>query len=68
MALTLKSGEAAIDALNRDGCARAFSKAPECPTGKLGIELDGDVVFAGNVQSASFERDQISLLAATTAR
>ena len=60
VSLTLKSGENGIDALNVIAAA-CFSKAPDCPTGKLGIELDGRVVFAGNVQSASFERDQISL-------
>jgi preprotein translocase subunit SecD len=60
VALTLKGGENGIDALNVIA-ASCFSKAPDCPTGKLGIELDGRVVFAGVVQSASFERDQISL-------
>ena len=60
MSLTLKGGADGIDALNVIA-ASCFSKAPDCPTGKLGIELDGRVVFAGNVQSASFQRDQISL-------
>jgi preprotein translocase subunit SecD len=60
VSLTLKGGENGIDALNVIA-ASCFSKAPDCPTGKLGIELDGRVVFAGVVQSASFERDQISL-------
>jgi preprotein translocase subunit SecD len=60
VSLTLKNGDNGINALNTIA-ASCFSQAPECPTGKLGIELDGRVVFAGNVQSASFERDQISL-------
>ena len=60
VSLTLKGGDTGIDALNRIA-ASCFSKAPECPTGKLGIELDGRVVFAGVVQSASFARDEISL-------
>ena len=60
VALTLKSGANGIDALNVIAAA-CYAKTQECPTGKLGIELDGRVVFAGNVQSASFQRDQISL-------
>jgi len=60
VSLALKGGDNGIDALNVIA-ASCFSRAPDCPTGKLGIELDGRVVFAGVVQSASFERDQISL-------
>lgn len=34
--------------------AMCFSRQPECPTGQLAIELDGDVVSAPVIQSANF--------------
>lgn len=60
VALTMKEGETGIDALNRVATA-CFSQAPDCPTGRVGIELDGRVIFAGSVRAATFERGQIQL-------
>ena len=58
--LVIKSGETGIDAFN-NMASLCVAKAPECPTGRLAIELDGQVVSAPNVEVASFNRDEIQI-------
>ena len=58
--LVIKGGETGIDAFN-NMASLCVAKTPECPTGRLAIELDGRVISAPNVEVASFERDQIQI-------
>ena len=58
--LVIKGGETGIDAFN-NMASLCNTKAPECPTGRLAIELDGRVISAPNVEVATFERDQIQI-------
>jgi preprotein translocase subunit SecD len=58
--LVIKGGETGIDAFNNTA-ALCVSRAPQCPTGLLAIELDGRVLSAPQVQTASFERDKIQV-------
>jgi preprotein translocase subunit SecD len=53
-----KPGAAGIDAFNSTAAA-CFASTPTCPTGKLAITLDDEVISALGVQAASFSRDQI---------
>lgn len=53
-----KPGAAGIDAFNTTAAA-CFASTPTCPTGKLAITLDDEVISALGVQAASFSRDQI---------
>jgi preprotein translocase subunit SecD len=41
--------------------ALCFDRTPECPTGRLAIELDGIVQSAPNVQAREFRRDEINI-------
>ena len=58
--LVIKGGETGIDAFN-NMASLCVARTPECPTGRLAIELDGRVISAPNVEVASFERDQIQI-------
>ena len=53
VSLSPRDGAEGRDPLNVVSAA-CFSHADTCPTGKLGIVLDGIVVFAGTVQTANF--------------
>ena len=53
-----KPGAEGIDAFNSTAAA-CFSTSPTCPTGKLAITLDDEVISALGVQAANFARDQI---------
>lgn len=53
-----KPGSEGIDAFNSTAAA-CFSTSPTCPTGKLAITLDDEVISALGVQAANFARDQI---------
>lgn len=55
-----KPGAEGIDQFNAIA-AKCYSKAPECPTGRLAITLDARVISAPNIQAASFQRDQIQI-------
>ena len=55
ISLSPKDGADGRDKLNVLA-AECFNRAATCPTGKLGIVLDGVVEFAGTVQAASFDR------------
>ena len=55
-----RSGSPGIDDFNALALL-CFSLAPECPTGRIAIEIDGFVESAPNVQAASFERDVIQI-------
>lgn len=50
--------QAGIDAFN-NAALKCFSRAPDCPTGRLAIVLNGTVASAPTIQTAVFERDQI---------
>lgn len=58
VSLSPKDGATGRDLLNSVSSA-CFNHTDTCPTGKLGIELDGLVIFAGTVQSATFDRDVV---------
>jgi len=53
-----KPGSEGIDAFNSTAAA-CFASTPTCPTGRLAITLDDEVISALGVQAASFSRDQI---------
>jgi preprotein translocase subunit SecD len=67
---TFKSGEDGIDLFNA-AAQLCNSGAPECPAttvddqgngvGRLAIVLDGEVISAPAINTASFERDQITI-------
>lgn len=57
---TFKGGPDGIDKFNAVA-AECFSAGPECPTGALAIVLDGEVISAPQIQTDSFERDQIQI-------
>ncbi len=54
VSLDPKGGADGRDKLNLLAAA-CFGRTEICPTGKLGIVLDGIVAFAGNVQAANFD-------------
>lgn len=53
-----KPGAEGIDAFNTTASA-CFARSATCPTGKLAITLDDEVISALGVQAATFARDQI---------
>lgn len=55
-----KPGAEGIDQFNAIA-SKCYSKAPECPTGRLAITLDARVISAPNIQAATFQRDQIQI-------
>ena len=57
---TFRGGEDGIDKFNA-AAAQCFSAAPTCPTTQLAIVLDDDVISAPQIQTDSFERDQIQI-------
>ena len=57
---TFRGGEDGIDKFNAVA-AECFSAAPTCPTSQLAIVLDSDVISAPQIQTDSFERDQIQI-------
>ena len=57
---TFRGGADGIDLFNA-AAAECFARTPTCPTGQLGITLDGEVVSAPTIQEASFSRDQIQI-------
>ena len=60
VSLEMNAGEVGIDGWNALA-AECFSRAETCPTGLIGIELDGTIISAPVVQVPSFTRDQISI-------
>src|SRR5690606_22762629 len=58
--LEMNEGEDGIDAWNAMA-ADCFARTETCPSGLIGIELDGTVLSAPEVQTPSFARDQISI-------
>lgn len=60
VSLVIKGGDDNIGLFNRIA-GECFSRAPSCPTGQLAIVLDSDVVSAPEIQTPSFERDQIAI-------
>lgn len=59
VALEIRGGDS-IDTFNQVA-SECFSAAPTCPTQRLAIVLDSEVVSAPNIQQPSYERDQISI-------
>lgn len=57
---TFKEGEEGIDQFN-EIASRCVAKDPSCPTGALGIVLDGVVISAPQIQQPTYERDQIQI-------
>jgi preprotein translocase subunit SecD len=55
-----KNGPDGIDRFNALA-AKCFQGAPECPTKQMAITLDGLVLSAPTINSASFQRDQIEI-------
>jgi preprotein translocase subunit SecD len=60
VALQMKDGAEGIDAWNAMA-TECFSRAPTCPTAQVAIELDGTVMSAPAVQTATFQPDDISI-------
>src|SRR4029079_12746002 len=65
--IVVKSGATGIDAFN-NMASLCVSQSPECPTGRLAVELDGRLLSAHTVQTASFERDKIQVTGSFTKR
>lgn len=65
VALSMRSGSPGIDDFNALA-AQCFSRAPNCPTGRVAIEIDGVVESAPNINAAQFERDAITISGAFT--
>ncbi len=59
VALTVRGGDG-IDRFNQ-AAATCYGRADACPTGQLAIVLDSNVVSAPQIQTPSFERDQIQI-------
>lgn len=59
VALEIRGGES-IDQFNAVA-AECFSRAATCPTGRLAIVLDSQVVSAPNIQQPSYQRDEIQI-------
>jgi preprotein translocase subunit SecD len=55
-----KAGTDGIDLFNK-AASLCFSKAPQCPTGRLAMTLDSKVISAPNIKVASFSADQIEI-------
>lgn len=55
----LEIRSSAIDDFNASAAAPCYSMSPICPTGKLAIVLDSEVVMAPTIQQPSYQRDQI---------
>ncbi len=60
VSLEMRGGANGIDLFNTIS-AQCFQQAPTCPTGRLAIVLDSQVQSAPTIQSASFDRDDISI-------
>jgi preprotein translocase subunit SecD len=58
--LTFREGTDGIDAFNR-AAATCSAHSSTCPTGQLAIVVDGEVVSAPTIATASFERDEIQI-------
>ena len=57
---TFKGGSDGIGLFNA-AAGQCFSKATTCPTGQLAVVLDGKVISAPTINSASFQADQIQI-------
>nr|WP_249419767.1 protein translocase subunit SecD [Rhabdothermincola salaria] len=62
-----KGGSEGIDAFN-GAASQCFSQSPSCPTGQLGIVLDGRVISAPTIQTPTFSRDEVSITGQFTER
>jgi preprotein translocase subunit SecD len=62
-----KSGDDGIGGFNAIA-GQCFSKSANCPTGQLAIVLDGRVLSAPSINSASFQADQIEISGSFTER
>lgn len=62
-----KGGADGIDLFN-SAAAQCFARASTCPTGQLGIVLDGRVISAPVIQTGSFQADQIQISGTFTDR
>ncbi len=60
VALVMRGGSPGIDDFN-SLAAQCAGFSGICPTGRIAIEIDGEVESAPTVQSANFERSQISI-------
>ncbi|MEM7143089.1 MAG: hypothetical protein AAF548_18855 [Actinomycetota bacterium] len=58
--LVLNDGSPGIDDFN-ELAAECVARSARCPTGRLAIAVDGEVLTAPNVEVASFQRDQITI-------
>lgn len=67
VAPTFKSGDDGIGGFNAIA-GQCFSKSANCPTGQLAIVLDGRVLSAPSINSASFQADQIEISGSFTER
>lgn len=67
VAPTFKSGDDGIGGFNAIA-GQCFSKGANCPTGQLAIVLDGRVLSAPSINSASFKADQIEISGSFTER
>lgn len=55
-----REGPDGIGAFNR-GAAECYAKAPSCPTQRVAIVVDGNVVSAPTIAIAEFKRDQVQI-------
>jgi len=57
---TFKGGSDGIGLFN-SAAGQCFAKQSTCPTGQLAVVLDGKVISAPSINSASFQADQIQI-------
>jgi len=67
VAPVFKGGDDGIGGFNAIA-GQCFSKGSTCPTGQLAIVLDGRVLSAPSINSASFQADQIEISGSFTER
>ncbi len=60
VAPTFHSGSPGIDDFN-NLATQCFNRTIECPSGRIAIEIDGEVASAPNVQTSNFERSGITI-------
>lgn len=58
--LVFRPGAEGIDLFN-SAAAACFSQSPQCPTGRLAVVWNGEVVSAPTLNASEFARDQISI-------
>ncbi len=65
VAPTFHSGSPGIDDFNRLASS-CFNAAPTCPTGRIAIDVDDEIISAPQVNAVAFDRDAITITGSFT--